>query len=57
MKKRELLKLFSKAGWYLLRHGADHDVYTDGKNREAIPRHPDINERLARELIKRWGLK
>ncbi|WP_276836184.1 type II toxin-antitoxin system HicA family toxin [Megasphaera stantonii] len=57
MKRRELLKLFENAGWYLKRNGGRHDVYTDGKHTEAIPRHPDINERLAKELIKRWGLK
>lgn len=57
MKRRELLKLFEKSGWYLKRNGASHDIYTDGINSEAIPRHPDVNERLAKELIKRWGLK
>ena len=57
MKRRELLKLFEKAGWYLKRNGSSHDIYTDGINSEAIPRHPDVNERLAKELIKRWGLK
>lgn len=57
MKRRELLKLFEKAGWYLKRNGASHDIYIDGINSEAIPRHPDVNERLAKELIKRWGLK
>lgn len=57
MKRRELLKLFEKVGWYLKRNGASHDIYTDGINSEAIPRHPDVNERLAKELIKRWGLK
>ena len=57
MKRRELLKLFEKAGWYLKRNGVSHDIYTDGINSEAIPRHPDVNERLAKELIKRWGLK
>lgn len=57
MKQRELLKLFRRSGWYLLRHGAGHDIYTNGKNQVPIPRHPDINEVLARELIKKWGLK
>ena len=57
MKRRELLNLFENAGWYLKRNGGRHDVYTDGKHTEAISRHPDINERLAKELIKRWGLK
>lgn len=57
MKRRELLKLFETAGWYLKRNGGNHDVYTDGKNSEAIPRHSEINERLAKGLIKKWGLK
>ncbi len=57
MKRRELLKLFEKAGWKLRRNGGSHDIYTDGKNIEVIPRHADIDERLARGLIKKWGLK
>lgn len=27
MKRRELLKLFAKAGWYLKRNGSQHDIY------------------------------
>lgn len=57
MKRRELLKLFKNAGWYFLRNGANHEIYTDGKNQEQIPRHSDVKERLARALIKKWGLK
>ena len=57
MKQRELLKLFKNAGWYFLRDGGNHEIYTDGKNIVAIPRHSEINERLAKGLIKRWGLK
>lgn len=57
MKRRELLKLFEKAGWKLRRNGGSHDIYTDGRNIEAIPRHTDIDEKLARGLIKKWGLK
>ena len=57
MKRRELLKLFTNNGWYFLRNGANHDIYTNGKDNVPIPRHPDINEVLARALIKKWGLK
>lgn len=56
MKRRELLRLFEKAGWWLDRHGGRHDIYTDGVNKETIPRHSDINERLAKALIQKWGL-
>ena len=57
MKRKELIRLFEKAGWRLERNGANHDIYTDGKNSEAIPRHSEINEILARMLIKKWKLK
>lgn len=56
MKQRDLIKKFVEKGWYFSKHGGNHDIYTDGKNKEAIPRHTEINERLAKELIKRWGL-
>jgi len=39
-----------------MRHGGKHDVYTDGINTEQIPRHAEINEILAKALIKKWGL-
>ena len=57
MKRRELIKLLEKNGWYIKRNGGNHDLYTDGNKVEPIPRHPDINERLARDIIKRQKLK
>jgi len=52
-----LVKLFEKNGWWLLAHGGSHDIYTNGKNKEQVPRHSEINENLAKVIIKRWGLK
>lgn len=57
MKHRDLIKLFEKNGWYFLREGANHDIYTDGKKIEPIPRHREINEKLAKALIRKHGLK
>ena len=57
MKRRELIKLLEKNGWYIKRNGGNHDLYTNGKQTEPIPRLPDINERLARSIIKKLGLK
>ena len=48
MKRTELIRLLVKNGWYLKRNGADHDVYTNGAQTEAIPRHNDIKENLAK---------
>ena len=56
MKRRELIKKLENAGWYLLRNGGNHDIYTNGKDIEPIPRHPDINEQLAKKIIRKRGL-
>ncbi|MGB3562291.1 MAG: type II toxin-antitoxin system HicA family toxin [Thermoanaerobaculia bacterium] len=53
MKRRELERALRKLGWSFLRHGGKHDVWTDGERQEAIPRHAEISERLAREILKR----
>lgn len=57
MKRRDLIKLLEQNGWWFKRDGGDHDIYTDGKNREAVPRHREIDEGLAKAIIKRRGLK
>ena len=57
MKQRDLVKLFEKNGWTFYRNGGSHDIYIKGKNSESIPRHKEVNEKLAKSLIKRWGLK
>lgn len=57
MKHRDLVKLLEKNGWELHRHGGNHDVYIKGREREPIPRHPEIKDSLARAIIKRRGLK
>ena len=56
MKRRDLIKLLEKNGWWLKRNGANHDVYTNGTFSEPIPRHPEIKEGLAQEIIRRHGL-
>ena len=32
------------AGWSFLRHGGNHDVWSDGDRLEYIPRHTETNE-------------
>ncbi len=56
MKRKDLISLFEKNGWYLKRNGGNHDVYTNGKDTEAIPRHKEVKENLAKAIIKRRGL-
>ena len=56
MKRKDLVKLLEKNGWYLKRNGGNHDLYTDGERTEPIPRPPQIKERLATSITKKLGL-
>lgn len=57
MKQRDLLNLFYKKGWWVAREGGSHIVLTNGTQVESIPRHREVNEKLAKALVKRRGLK
>ena len=52
MKARELKKKLQALGWWLLREGARHEIWTNGNIEEQIPRHREINERLAQKILK-----
>lgn len=56
MKQKDLLKRFLDKGWWVHRQGGNHIVMTNGKDVEAVPRHKEINENLAKAIIKRRGL-
>lgn len=56
LKRADLIRTLERNGWYLLRNGSNHDIYTDGVNKEPIPRHKEIRERLAQAILKRAGI-
>ena len=56
-KHKDCIKIFKKNGWWLSRHGANHDVYTNGKNSEPLPRHSEINNLTWKGIVKRNHLK
>jgi mRNA interferase HicA len=53
MKKNILDKELKRLGWYLLRQGSNHEIWTNGELTEPIPRHREINENLAKKIIKK----
>lgn len=57
MKRKELIKMLERNGWTKAREGSNHTVYTKGEKMEAVPRHTEIAENLAKAIIKRQGLK
>ena len=56
MKQKDLIKRLENGGFVFERHGAGHDVYVRGSQRETVPRHKEINEILARAILKRNGV-
>jgi len=54
MKRKDLIKKITSAGCMLARHGRRHDLYRNAKTgkRQPVPRHDEIDENLARHIIK-----
>jgi mRNA interferase HicA len=59
MKRRDLIKKLEELGCVLVRHGAKHDWYTNQKTKQSqpVPRHNEINENLAKSIIKKLSGK
>lgn len=57
MKRRHLIKLLEQEGFVFERHGSGHDIYRRGNDEEVNPRHREINERLARAILKKWRIE
>lgn len=54
MKRKDLIRQIKNLGCVLIRHGARHDWYqnTETKQSQPIPRHNEINENLAKHILK-----
>jgi mRNA interferase HicA len=54
MKRIDLIRQIESAGCVLVRNGAKHDWYRNPKTGVAqpVPRHREINERLARKIVR-----
>ena len=42
-----------KYGWWLDRHGASHDIWTNGIITTQVPRHRELNELTAKGILKK----
>jgi mRNA interferase HicA len=54
MKRRELERRLRISGCYLKREGSSHSLWINPKNGiiEAVPRHNEIKEPLAKKIVK-----
>lgn len=57
VKRRELIKYFEGNGFYLLREGGKHSIYTNGIKTIPVKRHRLFDRVTANELCKQAGLK
>ena len=55
MKRIDLVRTIEINGAVFVRHGSDHDWYKNPETgiAEAIPRHREIKNQLAKKIIKR----
>ncbi len=53
MKYRDFVKELENLGFTLDRHGSSHDIFKRGNETETVPRHREINEILARKIIRK----
>lgn len=54
MKRRDLIQKLEDMGCVLIRHGSKHDWYQSLSSgvSQPVPRHREINERLAQHILK-----
>ena len=59
LKKRDLIKIIESHGGIFVRHGSDHDIYSnaEGTKKSQVPRHNEINEITAKKIFKQLGIK
>lgn len=55
MKRKDLVRAIEKMGCLLVRHGGNHDWYQNPRTGmcQPVPRHREINERLAQSILKK----
>ena len=59
MKRRDLIQKIEEGGAVFIRHGGKHDWYQNPTTKMAqpVPRHSEINEMLARSIIRKLSDK
>lgn len=56
MQRRELVKILLDAG-FLYKHGGNHDVFFKGTLRIPVKRHREIEDQVAKRILRQAGLR
>jgi predicted RNA binding protein YcfA (HicA-like mRNA interferase family) len=57
VKRRDLIRYLEKNGFFLLREGAKHAIYTNDKKVIPVKRHKQFDRITANEICKQAGLE
>ena len=57
MKQRDLINRLKEIGFEFERHGTNHDVYRRKDDIEEVLRLREIDERLAKVILRKWGIQ
>lgn len=58
MKRRDLVKRLEDAGYQMVRDDGDHSIFAKPGSRSVqVPRHRELNENTAKQILKAAGLK
>jgi len=55
VKRRDLIEYFEENGFYLLREGGKHSIYTNNQKTVPVKRHRTIDRITANELANKRG--
>ncbi|MFH1051198.1 MAG: type II toxin-antitoxin system HicA family toxin [bacterium] len=56
VKRKDLIKFLEQNGFFLLREGANHSIYTNGDKTIPVKRHSQFDRITANEICKQAGI-
>ncbi|MCC6143156.1 MAG: type II toxin-antitoxin system HicA family toxin [Candidatus Hydrogenedentes bacterium] len=54
--RRDLVRYLEQHGFYLLREGGNHSIYSDGRHTIPVKRHREFDRITANAICKQAGL-
>lgn len=57
MKRKDLERILKEHGYILENHGGNHDIFSNGNKKIPVPRHKEIKENTAKDILKEAGIK
>jgi mRNA interferase HicA len=57
VKRRDLIRYLEKNGFYLLREGGNHSIYTNDSKVIPVKRHKEFDRITANEICKQAGIQ